>query len=216
MKRLLIAFAVFAGVVLGSAREANAFHGQVVGPPSTSVTWPCVTPPGWYTNTYLHAWYYPWYAYYNFSHGPYANWMVGGGYATYAHCGPGGHFHWHDRVPAQPWTGGPVHPFQAPPMMAPPKKPNDEPKKENVSAGVVAVVLPTDARLLFNGTEATGSGSVRTFRTPPLQPGQNYKYELTAEVIRDGRPERLTASVIVRAGETSQVTLMPELATASK
>jgi uncharacterized protein (TIGR03000 family) len=43
-----------------------------------------VNPPGWYTNTYLYHWQYPWYAYYNYSQGPYANWMRAQGFAGYA------------------------------------------------------------------------------------------------------------------------------------
>jgi uncharacterized protein (TIGR03000 family) len=235
MRRLLLLAAVAAGGVLGSAREAGAFHGQVCGPPATSVTWPCVTPPGWYTNTYRHAWYYPWYAYYDFSHGPYANWMAGGGYATYSWCGPGGHFHWTDRVPAQPWTGegspyaASLRPGQAQP--APKEAPKDKetpketpqdderpkelPKVDETSAGV-SITLPADAKLFFNGAEATGTGGVRAFLTPPLQVGQSYQYLLTAEVVRDGRTERVTEAVVVRAGETARVTLTPGVATAGK
>ena len=71
------------------------------------------------------------------------------------------------------------------------------------------MTLPADAKLLFNGTAASGSGAVRKFQTPPLEAGQVYKYELTAEITRDGRTERLTETVIVRAGETAAVTLAP-------
>ncbi|MBY0458274.1 MAG: hypothetical protein K2V38_13115, partial [Gemmataceae bacterium] len=64
------------------------------GPPATSVTWPSVSPPGWYTNTYWHRWYYPWYAYYDYTTGPYANWMSGGGYAGYSYHGPAGFYNY--------------------------------------------------------------------------------------------------------------------------
>jgi hypothetical protein len=87
-----------------SAGSAKADGGHQFRPHSTSVTWPSVTPPGWYTNTYHHAWYYPWYANYNFAHGPYANWMVGGGYAGYANHGPAGMQYSH-KPPAQPYIG---------------------------------------------------------------------------------------------------------------
>ena len=60
-----------------------------------------------------------------------------------------------------------------------------------------------------------GSGNVRTFATPALIPGQDYGYELTAEVIRDGRMMTVTERVVVRAGETAQVTLTPGIVTAS-
>jgi uncharacterized protein (TIGR03000 family) len=227
----------------------QAFYGQATSPQSTSVTWPGATPSGWYTNTYHHAWYYPWYAYYNFSHGPYASWPLGGGFATYGNFGPAGHFDWPGRVPAEPYIPpeyrdrveekireqyGDRDPFRYPyryhhgdqfrpypgspgtvpvkepvPVPVPDKIPDKMPEKKSDSGGRVSVTLPSDAKLLFNGALASGTGSVRTFDTPPLQPGQSYTYELTAEVTRDGRPERVTSSVVVRAGETTTVTLMP-------
>ena len=220
MRKLLLLAAVAAGGVVGSAGVARAdgkpphypipvpdVHQFLGGKPST-VTWPSATPPGWYTNTYRHQWYQPWYAYYNFSSGPYANWMAGGGYAGYANCGPGGHFHWPMQAGQGTAPAGHNHPAPASGPVTPapvvPPKAIDAPK-----GGTVAITLPTDARLLFNGVAATGSGGVRTFATPPLEPGQSYAYELTAEVTRDGRTERATGTVIVRAGETAQLTLTP-------
>jgi uncharacterized protein (TIGR03000 family) len=229
MRKLLLLTAVVGGL-LGSAGVVRAegdhhwgplkvhdIHGWL-GPKSTSVTWPSVNPPGWYTDTYRHKWFYPWYAYYNFSQGPYANWMAGGGYAGYAYHGPAGYYHYP--------IGGPPHPHIAPafgtsvgvpamvpPKMIPPKKDKEEPKGK---AGTLAITLPADAKLLFNGVAADGSGTVRTFQTPPLEAGQDYQYELTAEVLRDGRTERATGTVIVRSGEIAQISLAPGLATASK
>ena len=204
MQRLLLLAALAAGGVMGSADSASAQQRHLGGAYPTSVTWPCVTPPGWYTNTYKHAWYYPWYAYYNYSQGPYSNWVAGGGHASYAYCGPGGHYNWPQEA-AQPSSGAPV---SSGPKEEP-KPATKEDKKPEKAEGRVSVTLPADATLLFNGTAATGTGAVRTFRTPALQPGQTYRYELTAEVVRDGRTERVTESVVVRAGETATVTLTP-------
>ncbi len=102
MSRLLLAAAV-AGGLLASAAGARA-DGNRFLPHSTSVTWPSVTPPGWYTNTYRYAWYYPWYANYDYTHGPYANWMAGGGYAGYANHGSAG-MAYSDKPPTQPYIG---------------------------------------------------------------------------------------------------------------
>ena len=108
MRKLLLAAALAAGGVGVSAGDAAAQQagGQQrhFGPHATSVTWPSVTPPGWYTNTYNHAWYYPWYAYYNHTTGPYANWAAGGGYAAYAHHGPAGMYYSY-KEPTQPYYG---------------------------------------------------------------------------------------------------------------
>jgi uncharacterized protein (TIGR03000 family) len=231
MRRLLLLAAVASGGVLGSAGAARAegdhsfgpvpipdIH-RCLGPKTTSVTWPSAVPPGWYTNTYRHQWYQPWYAYYNFSTGPYANWMAGGGYTGYAYHGPAGVYNY-NKPPAEPYLGEwymgdkglpefgavPTHPAET--VIPPPAK-NEKPKDEKPKGGNVSVTLPADAKLLFNGVAASGTGRVRTFLTPPLARGQNYKYELTAEVTRDGRTERVTETVIVRAGETAKVTLTP-------
>lgn len=85
---------------LPPARTGN--HG--FGPHASSVTWASAHPPGWYTNTYNYNWYYPWYAYYNFSCSPYANWTATKGYAGYAHHGPAGIHYWHQK-PAEPYIG---------------------------------------------------------------------------------------------------------------
>ena len=103
MSRLLLAAAV-AGGVLASVGKARAEDYHRFAPHATSVTWPSVTPPGWYTDTYAYRWYYPWYAYYDYTHGPYANWMAGGGYAGYANHGPAG-MYYSCKPPAQPYLG---------------------------------------------------------------------------------------------------------------
>lgn len=222
MRKLLLLAAVTAGGVVGTASTARAegdhtfgpipiidVH-RCLGPKSTSVTWPSVSPPGWYTNTYRHDWFYPWYAYYNFSHGPYAAWPLSGGYAGYANHGPAGYYYY-------PGLSGPpvvAVPVGRPPMLPPPKKDDGKPK-EGGKGGTLSVTLPADAKLLFNGVAASGSGGVRTFQTPPLEVGQNYQYTLTAEVTRDGRTERAIGTVIVRAGETARISLSPDAVTAA-
>jgi uncharacterized protein (TIGR03000 family) len=234
MRKLLLLAAV-AGGLLGAPTAARAegdFHAgpfrcfdfhRWQGPKTTSVTWPSVNPPGWYSDTYRYRWYYPWYAYYNFSMGPYANWMAGGGYAGYAYHGPAGYYNY-PLSDQGGYAASVDYSHYAPQGMAPPAtdqpKKDEKPKKDDKpkssdQGGKVTVTLPADAKLLFNGVAASGNGAVRTFQTPPLAAGQNYRYELTAEVVRDGRTERTTGTVIVRAGETAAVTLSPTGVTAA-
>jgi uncharacterized protein (TIGR03000 family) len=144
---------------------ASADDGGLCGPWAASAAFPTINPPGWYTNTYSFPWYYPWYANYNYSHGPYANWMAGRGYASYGNQ-----------------------------KLTPPTLPAQ-----------VTILLPADAKLSFSGIVATGTGAIRTFATPPLEPNQEYGYEMTVEVIKDGRTLKTTKVVIVRAGESLQV-----------
>jgi uncharacterized protein (TIGR03000 family) len=199
MRKMLIASVMALGAVIGSSGRADAWSWGHTGPWPQTAAFPCANPPGWYTNTYSYAWQYPWFAYYNYNQGPYANWMSGGGFATY------GNYTGYPVYYA-PWAGDAAAERMLPP---PPKKePMPEPKKDP-APGKVMINLPADATLLFNGTASTGSGTVRTFATPPLQQGTPYGYELTAEVMRDGKVERVTERVIVRAGETASITLTP-------
>lgn len=171
-KSLIVAALVVAGVV-SSTNRASAF-GLVVMPTYASAAFPCLTPSGYFTNSYYFAWYYPWYSNYNYSHGPYSNWWWWGGYATYGGCcGP--------KAVAVP-VGVPAQ---------------------------VTVALPADAKLLFNGTAALGTGASRTFVTPPLVPGQEYAYELAAEVTVDGTTVVFREKVVVRAGQEAKATLLP-------
>ena len=198
MRKLIIALLTVMAVASANTR-ASAWW--CIGPCPQTAAFPMANPPGWYTNTYYFAWQYPWFAYYGYNAGPYANWAAGGGFATYAN-----------------YTGHPVmyRPYlnlQAPPPA--PAEPKDKkdvlPKDKQPEAGKVVVNLPADAKLLFNGALASGTGSVRTFRTPELLPGMDYGYDLTAEVIRDGKSERLSGRVIVRAGLTTTITLTPDV-----
>jgi uncharacterized protein (TIGR03000 family) len=75
---------------------------------------------------------------------------------------------------------------------------------QNAPAQLV-ITLPEDARLLIEGKPTRQTGASRTFVSPPLEPGADYTYELTVEVVRDGRPLAQTKKVPVRAGETTNV-----------
>ena len=212
MRKLLIA-PVFALVGLGlSGTRATAGEWVICGPWARTAAFPMANPPGWYTNTYWFAWQYPWFAYYNYSQGPYANWMQGGGFASYAN------YTGHPMTYA-PWVPGAGDMPAGPMSPLPPNNGANDPKKaptpqgpndpNGCLPGKVTINVPADAKVLFNGAIASGTGSERTFATPPLQPSTLYAYDLTAEVIRNGKVERVTQRVIVRAGETASVALNP-------
>jgi uncharacterized protein (TIGR03000 family) len=217
MRKLLTAVLVAVGLASAGGR-AQAWQWGHHGVFPQTAAFPLANPPGWYTNTYSFAWQYPWFAYYNYNHSPYANWTTGGGYATYTTYT--GH-----PVTYRPWldNGGAGGPVMAPPKEPDPKpkdvekKPADKPVDFLPEAATLKVNLPADAKLLFNGAVAGGTGSERTFTTPELQRGADYGYELVAEVTRDGKTERITGRVIMRAGMTTSITLNPAaIQTASK
>jgi uncharacterized protein (TIGR03000 family) len=65
----------------------------------------------------------------------------------------------------------------------------------------VEVRVPADARLWFDGQPTAQSGAVRTFRSPALEPGQDYVYEVRARWDADGKPVVETRKVTVHAGD---------------
>ena len=208
---LLTSVLALASVGAFSNRASAWWHpGFYERPITATVSFPMQTPSGYFTNTYYYAWHYPWYQNYNYSHGSYSNWMQGGGYAYYAGQQMG------SAMPQGHESSGDIiiisEEGQEPVLPQPRSESRTVPGKK---AGTVTIGLPADAKLHFNGALAGGSGESRTFLTPELNPDQDYEYVLTAEVIRDGQTMTASQRVIVRAGETTSVTLTPA-ATARK
>ena len=85
-----------------------------------------------------------------------------------------------------------------------PKKPEKE--EANVaSPATLVVTLPADAKLKIDDTATTSTSATRVFVSPTLNPGQEYHYQLTAEVVRDGQKVTTTKQVAVRAGVETRV-----------
>jgi uncharacterized protein (TIGR03000 family) len=74
----------------------------------------------------------------------------------------------------------------------------------------VAVGVPPDAQVTVQGVPVAGSGTLRRFRSPPLEPGQEYTYTITAEWAKDGVPVTRTRQVGVRAGQQVVVNFLGE------
>jgi uncharacterized protein (TIGR03000 family) len=188
MRKLLLA-SILALVCLGATANRASAWWFITHPVPAYASFPLIYPPGYYGNMYYFPWYYPWYAHYNYSHGWYANWWMGGGFAYYpGQQFPPVHIHIHGNPEIH------VHGQAGTPQAAP---------------GKVSIVLPPDAKLTFNGVQATGTGDTRTYVTPDLAAGRDYEYVLTAEVIRGGQIFSATERVIVRAGNVTQVSLVP-------
>jgi uncharacterized protein (TIGR03000 family) len=199
-KWLCVCVLALAGLV-GTSNRASAWWAY---PPYSAAAFPMITPSGYYSNLYYFAWYYPWYANYNYANGWYANWWWGGGYAWYTgQMFPigvvEGHHH-HHGLPGE---------HHHPPVLPVPCK---EPPPAVKTPAKVSIAVPADAKVLFNGVAAAGSGESRVFTTPDLNPNQDYEYVLTAEAVRDGQTIAVSERVIVRAGQETKVTLMPAAA----
>ncbi len=72
----------------------------------------------------------------------------------------------------------------------------------------VEVRLPADAELWFEGQKTAQTGSDRTFRSPDLEPGQDYVYNVHARWLADGKPVDETRKVTVHAGDHVVVNLV--------
>src|SRR5262245_42534083 len=131
MRKLALVGVMALGVVFVSNGRAAAWAWGHTGPWPQTAAFPCVNPPGWYSNTYSYAWQYPGFAYYSSTHGPYANWMAGGGYAYYKNCGG-----------CSLYACGYGYAPPAAAVMAPPQDPHHNHGPTNSAPGRVTINLP--------------------------------------------------------------------------
>ncbi len=69
----------------------------------------------------------------------------------------------------------------------------------------VRVIVPPGAKLSFGGQATQQDGFDRLFESPPLTPGQDYVYDITAQWRADGKDVTQTRHVVVRANSTVTV-----------
>jgi uncharacterized protein (TIGR03000 family) len=75
----------------------------------------------------------------------------------------------------------------------------ETPMDEN--AALIAVRVPPEAEIWFDGKKTSQAGPVRRFETPPLEPGNDYSYEVRARWNENGREVDRTRKVMVHAGD---------------
>ena len=92
------------------------------------------------------------------------------------------------------------------------------PKKETrgPASATIIVSLPADAKLIVDDTVTTSTSASRVLTTPELGLGQDYHYNLKAEVVLDGKTVTVAKQVAVRAGEQTSVSLFPETSLAQR
>ncbi|HTU90350.1 MAG TPA: TIGR03000 domain-containing protein [Gemmataceae bacterium] len=88
------------------------------------------------------------------------------------------------------------------------KKPSEK-KEESLAPApaTILVQLPAEAKLLIDNEATTSTGGSRVFQSPTLNPGKEYHYTLTAEIVRNGKPIKAEQVVAVKAGQITPVTL---------
>ena len=102
-------------------------------------------------------------------------------------------------LPADPPPALPADPAPALPLL-----PDVDGARRLGDSTVLAVRVPTDARVYVNGMLTRTPGSYRQYVSRGLAPGRSYTYEIRAEVDRDGRQVSETQTVTVQAGDMRQ------------
>jgi uncharacterized protein (TIGR03000 family) len=93
-----------------------------------------------------------------------------------------------------------------------------EPKKatRGPAPATIIVSLPANATLTVDNTVTKSTSATRVLTSPALEVGQEYLYNLKAEVVQDGQTITLAKQVAVRAGSETSVSLFPETTLASR
>lgn len=72
------------------------------------------------------------------------------------------------------------------------------PTREN--SGLLTIWVPADAKVLVNGFVTCSTGSKREYVSHNLKPGFTYKYEVCAQIVREGKLLEETRVVFLTAG----------------
>jgi len=79
----------------------------------------------------------------------------------------------------------------------------DTPAAEPAPAEVEVILPDAKALVWFNGKRMSATGEVRTFATPPLEPGRDFSYDVTAAWHEGARLVTDRRTVAVSAGGTT-------------
>ena len=82
----------------------------------------------------------------------------------------------------------------------PPEAPAPPPAAEDPNTVVIAVRVPAEAELWFDGEKTSQSGTFREFVSPPLSPEQTYAYQIRARWTEDGQVIDKAHQINVHAG----------------
>jgi len=120
-----------------------------------------------------------------------------------------------DAPPTNPLPSSPLTPFGSPPEtpleppMGMPGVTPPSPEARNLptpaNSGLLTIWVPYDAKVKINGLATKSIGSRRQYVSHGLQPGFSYRYEVHAEVVRDGRVYEDARVVTMTAGERTAV-----------
>ena len=149
---------------------------------------------GYYYDGYYPGYYYP--GYYGYSYGP--AWSSYP-YSTY-----------YGYPPRNSWGPGyytPPYIFENP-VVRPERVEYQSAYPPAVNSTVtVQVRVPSDAEVWIGQSKMSQTGPERQFVSPPLTPGVNYTYEITALWMKDGREVVGKRTLNFRAGEQNRLSV---------
>jgi uncharacterized protein (TIGR03000 family) len=162
---------------------------------------------------------YRWYGYYGYGLGygcctPTYNWTYSC-CGTTATCCEGTTYGVPGAIPGMMTVPGGPTPANPTPAAKPAEGPNAptpaapapgaETQVTPDNSGMLTITVPYDAKVTINGMVTKSTGSHRQFVSYDLKEGFSYKYEVTAEVVRDGKIIEDTKTVVLTAGATNVV-----------
>ncbi len=86
-----------------------------------------------------------------------------------------------------------------------PERPSSSYVPKPSNSALISVWVPYDAKVIVNGHVTESKGSRRQFVSYGLQSGYSYKYEIKAQVVRDGKILEDVRTVTLTAGEDTSV-----------
>ena len=72
-------------------------------------------------------------------------------------------------------------------------------------AGVLTIWVPAEAKVYINGRETRSKGAQREYVSYGLKPGYSYRYQVRAEILRDGKLVEETRDLYLSGGAREAV-----------
>lgn len=110
----------------------------------------------------------------------------------------------HCAAPLAPVPGAPA--LAVPGETVPGKTGSDAPVAGMGTPLILSVKVPQPTTEIFvDGVKTAQTGLDRTYESPPLEPGKQYRYELTARWVEGGAPREMKKAVVGTPGEVVRV-----------
>jgi uncharacterized protein (TIGR03000 family) len=123
------------------------------------------------------------------------------GYYGYPYYGGAGYWPPYPYGPDAALAVPGAYPGPLPPAAYPAPPPPDASAAPANNAVHVSVRVPAGTEVWFNGVKMSPTGVQRQFVSPALTAGQEYRYEVRAEWVENGRAATRTRQLTVHAGD---------------